>query len=256
MRSRVLIAAFGLLLGLAGVATALQADKVTALKAATDAFLVLAKDSGNTGNAPRQTNPEVARLLDLILNTSELVHDNAVPFAQLTPLNEWNLSVIKVLQVYTLAGTGIADIGALQNNPAAIAKSNENTAAFAPELGRAFDAMLWLQATVLDSVQGFVASASPQQLENPNVKTGLGQIRAGAAQTLYGVLTTFQLPNVKDDWREARLRAILAIAPKTAKFVAPADREVLRKTAADGAAASSSAKVKAAFETVAKSLAP
>ena len=154
-------------------ARAFDAGKVEAVTKAADAFAELAKDSHKTGSPPRQTDVAAKPLLDLVFNTAEIERGKPVPWSDLLTLNKWNFAVIKVGLVYMLAGTGASDLTALNDIPDAGAKVDRNTVVFAPELGRYFDAQLRLQGAIMDTVQGFLKTASRAQLDNPQFKSGV-----------------------------------------------------------------------------------
>ena len=78
--------------------------------------MALAGDSANTGKAPRQTDPAAKPLLDRVLDTSE-IQQGVQPISELGSLSKWTLAVVKVGTVYTLAGTGMAKIEAVPNDP-------------------------------------------------------------------------------------------------------------------------------------------
>src|ERR1700751_5964711 len=109
-----------------------------------DAFVALAGDSANTGKAPRQTDPAVKPLLDRILDTSELQH-GVQPVPELGALGKWALAIVKVGTIYTLAGSGIAKLEAVPNDPAIIEKLNHNAVVFPSEMGRYYDATMWIE---------------------------------------------------------------------------------------------------------------
>lgn len=201
------------------VARALEPGKVDAIGKAAEAFVALAKDSHRTGNPPRETDATARRLLDLVLDTAEIESGKPVPWSQLMSLNNWNQAAVKIGLVYLLAGTGATDIAALNNDPGAAEKVNGNTSKFAPELGRYFDAQLRLQGAIADTVQQFLGTASRAQLENPQFKSGLGQIRSGLTQTVNGLLSTLVVDGVTDEWRRARLAVVIGVAPKMARFL-------------------------------------
>jgi hypothetical protein len=234
-------------------AHALDAGKVDAVTKAADAFAALAKDSHNTGQPPRQSDAVAKPLLDIVLDTTEATRSR-VPWNQLLTLNGWNLAVIKVGLVYMLAGTGASDLAALNDKPDAAAKVDRNTVAFAPELGRYFDAQLRLQGAIMDTVQEFLRTAQRAQLENPQFKSGVGQIRSGVAQTITGMFGTFTLEGTTDDWRRARLVVANAIAPKAAKFLPPEEAGSVRAAALEIAGQMSDAKVKDGLTRFAKTL--
>ena len=111
------------------------------------------------------------------------------------------------------------DISKLPKTPEITQKINSNTVGFAPEIGRYFDAQLWIEAAVMDSVGAFMANASQAQLEQPNFKSGVAKIRDGATQTIYGALTTLPVEGLSDTWRRDRLPALAAVAPIAAHFL-------------------------------------
>lgn len=250
---------FALSLALIAPATsafALEAAKVAAIAKAADRFAELAKDSHNTGKPPRQTDPAVKPLLDLVFDTTEIERGKPVPMTQLNTLNGWNMAAIKVGLIYMLAGTGTTDIAALGNDPKAGDKVNSNTAEFSPELGRYFDAQLRLQGAIIDTVHGFLPTASKAQLENPNFKTGIGQIRGGVAQTINGLVGTFAVDGVTDEWRRGRIAVVNSIAPKVAKFLLPEEARVVRETALEIARQMQDQRVKDGLAAFAKAVTP
>jgi hypothetical protein len=109
------------------------------------------------------TDPAARALIDTVFDTRELA-GGARPMAELGHLNAWNLAVLKIGVVYILAGTGATDISALANDQATQQRVERNTVTFAPEFGRYFDAQLALQGAIVDTVQGFLASASKDDL--------------------------------------------------------------------------------------------
>lgn len=147
--------------------SALDDANTNAISNAADTFARLASDSAKTGQAPRQTDPAVKPLLDLVFDTSELQKGATQPMSALTNLNTWQGAVLKVGLVYTLAGTGVTDIAALSNTPEITEKIERNTVEFAPEMGRYCDAILWVQGALMDTVAAFLATASPSQREQP-----------------------------------------------------------------------------------------
>jgi hypothetical protein len=231
-------------------APALDAGKVDAVTKAADAFTALAGESHQTGRPPRESDPVAKPLLDVVLDTREL-NRGRVPWDQLLTLNKWNLAVIKVGLVYMLAGTGAKDLAELDDKPDTAAKVDRNTATFAPELGRYFDAQLRLQGAIMDTVREFLRTARRSQLENSQFKSGLGQIRSGVAQTITGMLGTFTQEGVTDEWRRERLTVANAIAPKAAKFLLAEQKESVRAAAIEVGRQMTDARVKdglAAFD--------
>jgi hypothetical protein len=223
---------------------ALDPAKAAATDKAAEAFIALAKGSETSGAPPRESDPKAKALLDTVFNTREIERGGPLPMADLNNLNMWNMAAVKIGIVYMLAGTGVTDIAKLPNEQSALEKVDENTAKFAPELGRYFDAQLRLQGAIVESVQAFLQTGPKAQLEQPSFKSGVAQIRSGCAQTINGVITTFVNAGLNDEWRRARIANLLPLAPKFAKFLLPEDLRSLRDTANEVAGQLQDAKVK------------
>ena len=225
-----------LLLGLAlpnTTASALDAVKTSAITKGAATFATLASDSANSGRPPRQSDAAVKGILDLVFDTSELKNGPAQPRSALDNLNAWQLAVLKIGLIYTLSGTGVTDIAAVPNTPAVVEKINRNTVEFAPEMGRYCDAVLWVQGAIMDTVAAFLLTASPTELDRPNIKSGIAKIRGGNSQTIDGVITTLPIDGLTDAWRRDRATVLTAIAPKAAKFLLPDQLRALRERATD-----------------------
>jgi hypothetical protein len=231
-----------------GNAMALDAATVAAVDKAADAFVALAGDSAKTGQPPRQTDPAAKPLLDRVLDTTEVQHD-IQPTSELGDLGTWTIAVVKVGVVYTLAGSGVTKLEAIPNDPAVIEKLNHNAAVFAPEMGRYFDAVMWLEGATIDTVMVFLSKASPSELER--TKKGVAQIRSGAFQSLGGVIATLPTNGIADDWRRQRLAVFAVIAPKAAKFLSPEDLRQLSDKANAAAAQMTDPNVKSELTSIA-----
>jgi len=213
--------------------SALDDANTNAISNAADTFARLASDSAKTGQAPRQTDPAVKPLLDLVFDTSELQKGAAQPMSALINLNTWQGGVLKIGLVYTLAETGVTDIAALSNTPQIMEKIERNTVDFAPEMGRYCDAILWVQGALMDTVAAFLATVSPSQREQPNIKSGTAKMRAGFTQTVDGVLTTLLTDGLTENWRRERVIVLTAIAPKAVRFLLPDQLQALRQRATE-----------------------
>src|SRR5579863_2821177 len=81
------------------IAEAAQLDpaQVAAAGKAADALAKLGKDAYQTGKPPRQSDPKVAKLLDVVFGGTAKLNDgpDPVPLEQLDKLNDWLLSVLK-----------------------------------------------------------------------------------------------------------------------------------------------------------------
>ena len=95
------------------------------------------------------------------------------PISELGNLSKWTLAVVKVGTIYTLAGTGMTKIEAVPNDPAVIEKLNHNAVVFPPEMGGYYDATMWLEGAIIDTVTVYLSKASPAELER--TKNGVAQ---------------------------------------------------------------------------------
>lgn len=224
-----------LLTAAAGPAGAAELDpaRIAAIDRAAEAFLALAQDAYKTGAPPRQADPAVKPLLDTVFDTAGLNRGGPLPFAQLAALNDWTARVVAVGSVYVFAGTGIPDFDHLTG----IDEKQEqqivhNTVAFAPEMGRYFDAELAIEQTMIECVMAELA-ARPATYQSQPAQQGLETIRGGLKQTLTGVMTTLLTPGIDPGWVRDRLPALAAIAPPAGKFLSPQDRGELRDIAVE-----------------------
>ena len=90
-----------------GVAEAgpLDPAQVLAVDKAAEAFTKLGEDAYKTGKPPRQSYPQVAKLLDAIFDTAKLNDGpDPVPFAQLDKLNDWLLRVLPMTSQLRITG--------------------------------------------------------------------------------------------------------------------------------------------------------
>ncbi len=252
-----LLAVAALLILLSGCSSQSELEtKVKAVTKATDAFVMLAKNSATTGEAPRESDPAAKPLLELVFDTSSLENGPVQPMSELDVLNTWNLDVVRVGLVYILAGTGVTDVAALPQTPEMISKVNANTVEYAPEMGRYIDAQLRLQAALIDTISSYMAGASQSDLDRANFKSGLGQVRSGVAGTINGAITTLPIDGLTDGWRRERLAALTAIGPKAAKFLLPEDLQALHDAATEVAGQMKDPEVKAGLTSLAVAFNP
>lgn len=238
------------------VAAGFDATKIADIKKAGEAFQALGKNAYQSGQPPRQSDPAVAKLLDTIFDTSALNGPPPVTFAQFLDVNNWLMQVVNTGLIYVTAGTGIADLGSLQSVTAKQqAQMNANVIAYAPEMGRYYDAQLGVSKVEIDLINAELA-AHPDDYKTGNRAQGIGKMRSGLAQTLAGVIETLQLSGVDPAWLRDRLPALAALAPTAAKFLQPDQKQQVHDLAAKVAAASSDDAVKTGLNSVAQVLAP
>jgi hypothetical protein len=255
-RSLWIIAVLSVLAADGSGAQALDAEKILAISKAADTFAELGKDSHKTGRPPRQSDAAAKPLLDLVFNTAELENGPPVAWQDVPGLNAWNTAAIKIGMVYFLAGTGVADLDALRNDARAADRANRNTVEFAPEFGRYSDAQLHLQAAVIDAVQAYVATAPQQHVANARFQADMARIGAGVAQTIIGLFGSFVVEGTTDEWRLARLAVATSIAPKTAKFLLPQDRQNVQYAAVEVAEYVTDPAMKAGLTALSETFAP
>jgi hypothetical protein len=213
--------------GLFELFPALAADRdvasasAKATKAADD-FAVLTKDAYLSGNVPRESDSATGPLLDAVFGV-DLLKSKATLLAKadLKSLSEWLAAQAKVGSLYIFAGTGIADPTHPALDATSQQKISQNTAKYAPEIGRYMDGEL--------AVVGAMLAASG--IDATTTGSGLDNIRQGLANTLFGLITTFPTEGITDDWRRDRLAAINALAPKAAKVLQPDQCKQLIETA-------------------------
>jgi hypothetical protein len=219
-----------------------------AIKQAAGDFLALAKGSETSGQPPRQTDPKVKGLLDTVFDTTVLETEQPLPRADMNNTNEWMMQVLSVGVVYILAGTGYADFSKLDNLDQAAQQTLQqqvakNTVAFAPEMGRYLDAQVAVFGALVWSVSADMA-AVPDNFKSAQSQDGVSKMRSGLVNTLTGVLTTLPTDGLNEDWRQQRIPALAAVAPKAAAFLLPDQRKAVHDVALQVAGQMTDASVK------------
>lgn len=227
--------------------------KLSAAQSAAARFLQLAKGSGTSGQVPRESDPAVRPLLDMVFDTSDIA--GPVSFQELTPLSQRMVTGAQIGTVYMLAGTGAADLAGLANDPQADAKVNRNVVRFAPEMGRFLDFELVVQSAIVEAVLVQLASATPAELARPNFQSGLASIRQGSLRTVASVIETLTVDGLSDEWRRNRLPALAGIAPRLARFLEPGQRADLERLAITCADAMSDPTLKRTLQAFARTIA-
>ncbi|HEY2707498.1 MAG TPA: hypothetical protein VGI95_05535 [Caulobacteraceae bacterium] len=227
----------------------LAAASAAAQKAA-DQFAGLTKVSGTSGQVPRATDPTAGPLLDAIFDTSALP---ATPpsFDAIGDVNGWLGAVVKTGQVYVLAGAGDAAVP----NPEMGAIANKNMIAYAPEVGRYFDAQLALMGEESPMLAQFAAD-NPDSMKDPKRAAGLTQARNGVAQTLSSIIAALAVPGLTDDWRRARIKAMIAMTPKAAQLLTPDLRTLVQLEAQQAIAATTDPELKGELSQVSTLIVP
>lgn len=239
---------------LGGVAMAADLDpgRLAAVDQATETFLALAKNAFQSGAAPRLADPAVKPLLDTVFGTADLTTGGPLPFAQLAGLNDWTTRIVAVGSVYVFAGTGIPDFDHLTSlDEKQEQQIIRNTVAFAPEIGRYFDAEMQIEQAMVACVMAELA-VHPATYQSQEAQQGLETIRGGLKETLTGVMTTFLTPGLGISWVYQRLPVLAAVTPTAAKFLSPQDRADLRDVAAEVAERIDDAQAEAKLTEIAR----
>jgi hypothetical protein len=236
-------------------AQTLDAARIANINKATESFLALAKDTPTTGQPPRYSDPAVKPLLDTVLDTKQVESGKPLPWSDVQKLNDWSKAATKIGLVYYLAGTGTKDVNVVAQDPKLTQKANQNTVTFAPEFGRYYDAQINLYSAMIDTALAQILAATPEQRKDPEFRKTLNDISDGAAKSVIGLLHTFVLEGLPDDWQFLRVALLLKMTPKAAKFMAPDDRQLLRNAAAEAATQIKNPDVKSGVNAIARALA-
>ena len=223
---------FGAALGSVGSATAqIDSKKLPAAKKAAASFVERAKGSEKTGEVPRVSDPAIKQLLETIYDIRDIEAAKAISFQALSPLGERIAISTKVGLIYMLAGTGAADLSQATADPTIGEKINLNVIKYPDEMGRYFDFAVTVHGAITDSMLSHMSSAKPADLARPNFKSGLENIRDGAARSVSGVIETLAVNGLTDESIRARIPALMAVAPKLNKFLLADQKEELQKLA-------------------------
>jgi hypothetical protein len=209
--------------------TRIEQAQLDGVKNAANDFLVLARDSAVNGRPPRHSEPTVRALLDRIFDLSE-IEGATLAVSDIAKANEWFSAGDRVGTVYILAGTGVSDINRLPSDPNVQRRTHRNVAEFAPEFARYLDFQVKLAGIMMDAELKRAAKGGPD-MERPEVKREIAEVRTTLAETLTGDLTTLAYDGLTDDWRRQRLAVMMQVAPTAATFLSPEQAHAVRERA-------------------------
>jgi hypothetical protein len=196
----------------------IEAARLGDIRRSVSDFLDLAKDSHTTGKAPRQSDPAVKALLDTVFDTSDL--DGATLAASdIGRALDWFGAGDRIGVVYILAGTGVAEMSKLPDDPNIQRRTHRNVAEFAPEFARYLDFEVKLSGAMADAALKRMAGATAEELDRPEVKKDFAEARTTLRDAMTGALTSLAYDGVSDEWRRDRLAVMMEAAPKAAKFL-------------------------------------
>lgn len=223
----------------------IAAASATAQKAADD-FAARAKDAASSGQPPRASDPAVQALLSKIFDTGAIRREPP-GFEDLGAINEWLNAVLKVVTIYTLAGTNVTDIVHGADDPAIGARIEQNVVDYAPEYGSGIDAQLSLIQAETELVTAKLGT-DPAKIEDAQRRQGFEKLRSGLNKTIGGTLAVIAIPELAESWRLARVTALEAIAPKAAPLLEADDAKRLHDMALELAEADTDAQVQAGLK--------
>lgn len=218
--------------GVAGAQTLAQA-KIDAVNKAAESFTAMAKDSHTTGAPPRYSDPAAKPLLDAVWDTKDIQGAKPLPWTAVALLEQWNKAATKVGSIYYVAGTGTSDILEVAKDQKKIIKANSNTRAFAPELGRYYDAQIRLHAAMIDAAMAKLVAATDDEKKDVEFRKTLNFISDSSTGSIMGVFGAIIMDGVQEDWILSRVVVLLEIAPKAAKYMSPSDRDRIKNAAVE-----------------------
>lgn len=214
---RVLAVGWLLVVGAISAQAAIDDAKLAEAKRAAMEFAQRAEAGGKP---PRASEPEIASLLDKVFDPAILGH-GIVPLSETSKIVEAMEAGNKVGMVYVFDGTASKDFGT--SDPKVVARTDENTVTFAPEVGRWLDFELAIESSLIKAALDFLSTANAEVRQRPAVVNGLAQMRQGLSQSLVGMLKTLGLKGVSDPWRLMRIATLTSVADDSAAFLSKED---------------------------------
>lgn len=169
--------------------------------AAADQFAAAASGAAVSGQAPRQSDPQTARLLDAVFDTSA-IPETTRTIVEARALETWSAAAEKVARIYLGAGAGPDPAP----GDALSAQADRNLVTYAPELGRYVDTTVVLASRDGATIEIFEAI---NRLDEDNTEKATEHIQAVARSGYGGALDFLARKTPSDAWKEARA-AVLA----------------------------------------------
>ncbi len=229
------------------------AARSAAADAAAEKLVAMARGSETSGLAPRQADPVAGPLLDQVFDTSALP---TLPrdYADLPPMNRWAGAMMKVGQIYVLAGTGFTDASSATSDAAA-ARSLRNFVVYGPELGRFFDAQVVLLSTECASLY-YLQAAHPSASDADQRASMMQDLQFKIEKDYSSELGFMLNSGPTGAWKEARIKVLAAEAPRISSLLQPNSWAHLQRQARAVAAQSADPALKAELELFATRIEP
>lgn len=224
-------------------ARALDDTRIDAARKAADAFLALS-GKAPVGQKPRMSDPVVRGMLDIVFDGSI--------FAPRVPVNETE-KVDDLLENANRVGLAYYYDGA---RPDDVARADANVAIYGPEIGAWLDYQIAADTGRIAGLFDFATRQRPQDIEDQTDKSGLNPVRLLTTRITSNVLLTLLLPNVGDEWRLARLSALVGGVDMASRFLNEPMRRQLRDTAREVEGRMTDPAVKARLAEYARRISP
>jgi clan AA aspartic protease (TIGR02281 family) len=223
---------------LAGAAQAalLDPSRMAAIDQAADAFLAKAAVAKKTGQVPRQSDPAVGPLLDIVFDTNDLNH-GPLDYGDVDKLDHWLARLNAVGRVYLTA-----------------AKQAHDTGLFGAEIGRYYDASAAVVQAMVDCQIANLDAHPGAKLSDADQRK-LATLRTAVATAFGSQIEVFTAPGLTVGWAQDRLNALSAAAPSMARFLTAEQLAKLRATTRQMSERTRSKPLRASFERLAAVLA-
>lgn len=202
--------------------------RVAAAKEAADEFLRRAEGGAQSGNMPRRSEPDIAKLLDTVFDLSALGTE-VLPISKVGPIGDLARNGNRIGLAYMLAGTGRTDTAGADAKM--LEHIDRNTVTFAPEMGQFTDFQIGTTSRMAQSALGFIEVTPRERLEQVNIKAGLSQMRAGFTQTIGGMLKTFTIRGLEQGWKARRLAVLESITDTARRFLEESQKAGIKQLA-------------------------
>lgn len=182
-----------------------MADIVTA----ADQFLAESRNSHLSGHPPRQSNPEIERLLTTLFGVSDLAVET-LPADEIDKAQQWLKIGDRIGAVYLLAGTGYDDFAKVPQTEPIQRRMRANIVSFADEFGRYVDFQLTLLAVIANAQMRATAS---------DAGVARDETRELLSQAIRSCFIALVYEGLSDGWRMNRLTTLGRVAPIAARFL-------------------------------------
>jgi hypothetical protein len=190
---------------------------------------------------PRQGDPAASPSLDAVFNIAVLPN---TPLTEndLDSLLTWSQAASRVGNLYVYAETSVPSDPA-RADPGTVLRAQKNVVAFAPEVGRYFDAVTQLLG-MTDRLYLQMRKNPVEYNVDPSKGFGADKVAAGTTALYVNVLRSIAIPGVQDAWRNGRVGILNGVAPDASALLSPQQRSAVHEAIAEAEDAISNPDVK------------